>query len=483
VKYKKISFDWDNTIAMSYMIDSEDDSDLPIYNFQGYNSILIDLIKDYYNQGIELHIVTSRKTSLEEYYPEDSVEYQLKLLKLDHIFPSVRVHFTEGDLKAKTLKQIGIDLHYDDSIEEILECKRAGIEVVSSLKTFRDTNTVAKGIITDIHGSILLLKRTDEGTKWDIPGGHIKQIEVDRGLKGLADGYEREVGEETGLIVGKSRLIHKYIHVWKEENMDMNIILSDFALEEPHVDLDIQDFQENSEYVWVQEDELHFFMDNMTEVATIAINFYLENMDNEEIMEGKYLPSQAQSWARMKKTLIGLGKNKNTGGGKGHTRPSMKKSMSGPSEFSVLEDREVKKKELRSKLSKILASVKENSTKRKKETMMDVLNDIENIFSATYNNNISEKDKNIQLAETLQRYMKDINGNPFEQVKIKGSGYGYYYSMSDKKTIMVPRSAEYYLISDKTDKEGRLRVYTHYKFMSGAVLLVPKEEIERIGWN
>ena len=54
------------------------------------------------------------------------------------------------------------------------------------------------------------------------PGGHIKQIELDRGLKGLADGYEREVGEETGLIVPKSRLIHNYIHTWKEEKMDMN---------------------------------------------------------------------------------------------------------------------------------------------------------------------------------------------------------------------------------------------------------------------
>ena len=115
--------------------------------------------------------------------------------------------------------------------------------------------------------------------------------------------------------------------------------------------------------------------------------------------------------------------------------------------------------------------------------MLDILNDIENIFSINYNQNISETDKNIQLAETLQRYMKDINGNPFEQVRIKGSGYGYYYSMSDKKTIMVPRSAEYYLISNKTDNLGRLKVYTHYKFMSGAVLLVPKEEIEPIGWN
>ena len=43
MKNKKISFDWDNTIAMSYMVDSEEESDLPIYNFQGYNQ---ELIKD-----------------------------------------------------------------------------------------------------------------------------------------------------------------------------------------------------------------------------------------------------------------------------------------------------------------------------------------------------------------------------------------------------------------------------------------------------
>ena len=483
MKYKKISFDWDNTIAMSYMIDSDDDSDLPVYNFQGYNSKLIDLIKDYYNQDIELHIVTSRKTSLEEYYPEDSVEYQLKLLKLDHIFPSVRVHFTEGDLKVKTLKQIGIDLHYDDSIEEILACKRAGINVISSLDNFRDTNVVAKGIITDIHGSILLLKRTDEGTRWDIPGGHIKQIEADRGLKGLADGYEREVGEETGLIVPKSRLIHSYVHTWKEENMDMNIILSDFAIEEPLVDLNVQDFQENSEYVWVQEDELHFFMNNMTEVATIAINFYLDNLENPEIVEGKYLPSQSQSWAKMKKTLIGLGKNKNTGGGKGHTRPSMKKSKSGPSEFSVLEEKEAKKKELKLKLSKLLGKKSNMSYKYDKKASFDALNEIEKVFSSFLTNKDTKKDKNLQLAETLAQFIKDKEGNPFQQVRIKGSGYGYYYSMSDKKTVMVPRSAEYYLISNKADNLGRLRVYTHYKFMSGAVLLVPKDEIELLGWN
>ena len=449
MNYKKISFDWDNTIAMSYMIDSKSNSELPIYNFQEYNDNIINLIKDYYSQGIELHIVTSRKTSLEEYYPEDSVKYQLKLLNLDHIFPSERVHFTEGKLKAELLKKLGINLHYDDSIEEILNCKRQGIAVKSSLKSYEDTSVVAKGIITDIHGSLLLLKRTDEGTKWDIPGGHIKNIEVERGLKGLSDGYEREVGEETGLIVPKSRLIHKYTHTWKGEDMDMNILMSDFAIEEPYVDLNIQDFQENSEYVWVQEDELDFYMQNMTEVAVIAVQFYLDNMDNVEIMLQDFLPSQSQSWAKMKKQL----------------------------DEAV---RERKKKELKSKLSEITKKTRKSSAMDK--TFKNIMDSLTSIYESK-NPLLTQEDKNLQQAELLSKFIKDSQDNLLPQVRIKGSGYGYYYSLSDKKTVLIPKNSEYYLISNKKDNLGRLKVYSHYKFMSGAVLLIPEDEIEVIGWN
>ena len=449
MNYKKISFDWDNTIAMSYMIDSKSNSELPIYNFQEYNDNIINLIKDYYSQGIELHIVTSRKTSLEEYYPEDSVKYQLKLLNLDHIFPSERVHFTEGKLKAELLKKLGINLHYDDSIEEILNCKRQGIAVKSSLKSYEDTSVVAKGIITDIHGSLLLLKRTDEGTKWDIPGGHIKNIEVERGLKGLSDGYEREVGEETGLIVPKSRLIHKYTHTWKGEDMDMNILMSDFAIEEPYVDLNIQDFQENSEYVWVQEDELDFYMQNMTEVAVIAVQFYLDNMDNVEIMFQDFLPSQSQSWAKMKKQL----------------------------DEAV---RERKKKELKSKLSEITKKTRKSSAMDK--TFKNIMDSLTSIYESK-NPLLTQEDKNLQQAELLSKFIKDSQDNLLPQVRIKGSGYGYYYSLSDKKTVLIPKNSEYYLISNKKDNLGRLKVYSHYKFMSGAVLLIPEDEIEVIGWN
>ena len=96
---------------------------------------------------------------------------------------------------------------------------------------------------------------------------------------------------------------------------------------------------------------------------------------------------------------------------------------------------------------------------------------------------MSEEEKNLYYAETLAMFTKTPSGNALELVKIKGSGYGYYYSMSDKKLILVPREAEYYLVSNKKDSKGRLKVYSHYKFNSGVVLLVHESEIERLGWN
>ena len=54
----------------------------------------------------------------------------------------------------------------------------------------------------------------------------------------------------------------------------------------------------------------------------------------------------------MKKRLVGYGKNKHPGGGKGHTKPNFKKSKSGPSVFSVLEEEIEDKKTVKVKIAK-----------------------------------------------------------------------------------------------------------------------------------
>ena len=46
----------------------------------------------------------------------------------------------------------------------------------------------------------------------------------------------------------------------------------------------------------------------------------------------------------MKRKLIGYGKNRNFGGGKGHSRPKMDRSKSAPAGFGALEEEKWPKK-------------------------------------------------------------------------------------------------------------------------------------------
>ena len=64
------------------------------------------------------------------------------------------------------------------------------------------------------------------------------------------------------------------------------------------------------------------------------------------------MASQTKKWSKMKKRLVGYGKNKSTGGGKGHKRPSFKKSKSGPPAFSVLEEEKEEKSSIKVKIAK-----------------------------------------------------------------------------------------------------------------------------------
>tara|TARA_Y100001938_G_scaffold144096_1_gene218104 strand:+ start:7351 stop:8397 length:1047 start_codon:yes stop_codon:yes gene_type:complete len=343
-----ISFDWDNTISMSYM--DEESEDVKFIH-QGYNQEFIDRMLNYIKEGHNVFIVTSRVYKLEADFPKERITYHLKTLGIINYFPPERIIYTNRELKAQTLLNLKIDLHHDDDIEEILACKNAGIECVRALEIHPDTAIVAKGIITDSTGKILLLKRTDGEKKWDLPGGHVKDVEVERGYQGLQDGYEREVAEETGLLVPNYTEIHRFDNHFKNKYSDVIVFYSDFPSEAPPVDLGIQDKQENSEFVWTTKENLPAYTNHATEVAIEAIEFWL-SMDHEILKETAYLATQNKNWSKMKKRLVGYGKNKHTGGGKGHTRPSFKKSKAAPPDFAVLEEKEEEKKKLRVKINK-----------------------------------------------------------------------------------------------------------------------------------
>ena len=85
---------------------------------------------------------------------------------------------------------------------------------------------------------------------------------------------------------------------------------------------------ENSEYRWVSLDEIDKFAANGTQVMRKGVDFAKSHgLINEEERFQKVV---IRKHSRMKKRLIGLGKNKHFGGGKGHTRPKYGRAKSAP---------------------------------------------------------------------------------------------------------------------------------------------------------
>jgi len=347
-KKLNISFDWDNTISMSYLDEDSKDTN---FIHQGYNQEYIDKMLNYIKEGHQVWIVTSRVRDLEDEFPEERITYHLKTLGIINYFPPERIIYTNRELKAPTLLHLGIDLHHDDDVEEIIACKEAGIKCVRALEIHIDSDIVAKGVIADSSGKILLLKRTDGDKKWDLPGGHVKNVEVERGYQGITDGYEREVAEETGLLVPNEQEIYRFDNYFKDKYSDVVLFFTQFPTEEPPVDLKIQETIENSEAVWVLKQNLPAYLNHSTTVCKEAVEYWL-SIDDEILKEAAYLASQNKKWAKMKRRLVGYGKNKHTGGGRGHKRPSFKKSKSGPSAFSVLEEKTEEKKSIKVKIAK-----------------------------------------------------------------------------------------------------------------------------------
>jgi len=97
---------------------------------------------------------------------------------------------------------------------------------------------------------------------------------------------------------------------------------------------------------------------------------------------------------------------------------------------------------------------------------------------------MSEKITDFQgVAKRISGLLLKGEENSLVAVMLKGKGKGFYYSMTHKKPIEVPRRAEYYLLPFDEDEKGRLYIFCNYIFYSGLILLVDKKEIEIIGYN
>ena len=102
---------------------------------------------------------------------------------------------------------------------------------------------------------------------------------------------------------------------------------------------------------WVTKENLPAYLNYSTGVCQEAVRYWL-SIDSEMLQESAYLASQSKKWSKMKKRLVGYGKNKNFGGGTGHKRPSYRKSQAAPPDFAVLEEQEEDKKSIKVKIAK-----------------------------------------------------------------------------------------------------------------------------------
>jgi ADP-ribose pyrophosphatase YjhB (NUDIX family) len=344
---KIITFDFDNTIAMSHMNFPDGDVE---YVFDEYNEKIVNLIKKHIKNGDDVHIVTSRTEAKEGMFPNDTVKIHLDKLQLSGYFWPERVHYTNGSLKAEKLKKLGSMLHYDDDIEENMN-NLGVVKTINPYDFYKDTEFAGKCIIYDSKDRILLLRRTDEGLKWDIPGGHLKDIEVKRGNTGKESGTEREIMEETGLILPFIKYIGQQNFEFRGEKSKVLFYMSKFNQSGPEVNLNIQDFQENSEYKWVSMDDMFKYAKNGTQVLRKAVEF----AKNHGILteEERYQRFVKKKHSKMKKKLIGYGPNKEFGGGKGHSRPKMTRSKSAPPGFGAIgEEKDPKKRKIKVKIIK-----------------------------------------------------------------------------------------------------------------------------------
>ena len=376
-KMKKISFDFDNTITMSYMT-YEGDKAVPV--FQSYNDKIIKKIKELIENGDDIYIVTARTKGLEHHFPEQRVDFHLEKIGLKEYFWPDRVIYTDTRPKYEILQDLGVEVHYDDSIQEHFDAIDGNYKVIQPLDDYKDSESVGKVMIYDQSGRVLILQRSDEGHLWDLPGGHLKNVELARGEQGYEDGTEREVFEETGIMLPfiKEFMVYDFNH--RGVTHKIHMYLSQLEVIAPDIRLDLQDHVENIDYKWLTIQELEGYVGKSTTNLRKAYD-ELSIKDGMLAETEIYQLKMKKKHKNMKKNLIGYGKNKHTGGGKGHSKPNYSRSRSAPPLGETIGDekwptkyfREIKlvendenKKKIKIKV-KIMQDLDEKRKKRRKK--------------------------------------------------------------------------------------------------------------------
>ena len=87
------------------------------------------------------------------------------------------------------------------------------------------------------------------------------------------------------------------------------------------------------------------------------------------------------------------------------------------------------------------------------------------------------------LAQHISKFTTTKGKRALDQVKLKGKGYGFYYSEVSKSLTRIYRSSEMYLLPFEKDDKGRVSIYVPIGYFGAEVILVSEDEIEFIGFN
>ena len=314
-----ISFDFDNTLVKSFS-DLDDDGDL-IYINGGSNATMINLMKQLIDdQSKKVYLVTSRSESSESKAGDESVKAQLEKLRIrpDGVF------FTNSQPKVNKLKELGVEIHFDDDRKEHQDIQGTGIQSFYPDDFVEDTNQVSKVVAVTLDNKVLILKRADTG-EFDIPGGHGKSGETPQFTA------IRETLEETGLDLFNVRKINTKEVEFQGRKEEITYLYAKLnntsAMLRDDIDLDVE---ENTEFYFVEPQNIDDYMGNATQNLKNVGNS-IKSLTIDEQTE-PFQRKMAQGHSKKKKIMIGLGKNKYKSAPY-NQNPSYKRSKSAPPGF------------------------------------------------------------------------------------------------------------------------------------------------------
>ena len=321
-----VTFDFDNTIVKSFLNKTADGEER--YQFGGVNKEIIKRIKSFKQSGKTVFVVTSRDAHMED--AETSVKSILSRLKID----VDAVFYTNGELKARKLYELGSTLHYDDDPKE-----REAIEAYKKLhKDFKivvkdpedlikDIEEISKGVILTSDFKILIAQRSDS-YEWDAPGGHIQDGEE------APFAFWREIKEELGLEVKEVQYLDTLETTWKGITKQSHYFFGriDYSSDELEGVINLQ--WEVSDYFCGDHEEV---MRKIAGNATQNLENVMQMLQMQQELLESYQP-HSKNHRTKKRTMIGLGGSKTTGA-KGLKRvKNFKRSKSAPAGFGALEE-------------------------------------------------------------------------------------------------------------------------------------------------